>query len=149
MKLDQSSTHIQEACCIAIGEMARNGPLPLCRGGKAVTKTLSKSSSSCSKLDVVQKLNELLTSIHISQKVKLTVRQWKSLWYNKLDTKPKIKVTDQDTCVDQGFKGELTQKSKLSMFCVLSQTYQHFLEKYWKHPEVNCLRNSKMTLLKS
>ena len=79
MKLDQSSTHIQEACCIAIGEMARNGPLPLCRGGKAVTKTSSKSSSGCNKLDVVQKLNELLTSIHISQKVRITVEMWLSL----------------------------------------------------------------------
>ena len=41
------------------------------------------------------------------------------------------------------FKEELHLKPKLRMFCVLSQNYQHCFEKYYKHPEANCLEKVK------
>ncbi len=70
-KLDHRNPVIQEASCIAIGEIARNGPLPLCQGGKVSIKTGVKTSSKCTKLDVVLKLNDLLTGVHISHEVRL------------------------------------------------------------------------------
>ena len=32
------------------------------------------------------------------------------------------------------------------MFCVILQNNQHCFEKYYEYLEVNCLRNSKITL---
>ena len=43
-------------------------------------------------------------------------------------------------------KGELHPKPNLSTFSELSQNYQHCFEKQYKHPEANCLRNSKISI---
>ena len=43
-------------------------------------------------------------------------------------------------------KGVLHLLLKISMFCALSENYQHLLEKKYMHLTVNCLRNSKMAL---
>ena len=41
---------------------------------------------------------------------------------------------------------ELHPKPNLSLFCVLSQNYQHRFEEWFKHGIANCLRDSKMEL---
>ena len=50
------------------------------------------------------------------------------------------------SCIPTPIKGALHLLPQISMFCALSQNYQHCLEKWYMHLIVNCLRNSKMVL---
>ena len=43
--------------------------------------------------------------------------------------------------------GEGCSKPKFSMFCALSQNFQHFFEKLYIYLEAKCLKNSIMTLI--
>ena len=52
--------------------------------------------------------------------------------------------TDQLFVNLRGYCTSYPKSSKISIFCALSQNYQHFFEKQYMHLIVNCPRNSKI-----